>query len=230
MTGNLLCYSNYSFQMCTLATRKILLLVFFFLYLSILIDFHEQTQHLLLRPSILFLLTMTSERHLTSQANNHKQCFVTLTHMNTLISFPSTTGTHIQLPYWITSHVLWGLLNTQWGREQKNVLNWTVWAVSQAQSLRPCVTHKLHSISHEDLALYIKLVFTTNKREISIWQSVTETVTGPIDSKDTQILLYVPTTISSVSVILKGENETISLFIKGLRNFYSILAGEIVFG
>lgn len=30
-----------SFQMCTLATRKILLLVFFFLSLSILIYFHE---------------------------------------------------------------------------------------------------------------------------------------------------------------------------------------------
>lgn len=44
-----------------------------------------------------------------------------------------------------------------------------------------------------------------------------------------EILLYVPTTLS-VSVILKGENENISLFIKGLRNFYFILAGKIVFG
>lgn len=88
--------------------------------------------------------------------------------------------------------------------------------------------HKHHSISNEDLVLYIKLVVTTNKREISIWQ-YKETVIGSIESKDMEILLYVPTTFS-VSVILKGENENISLFIEGLRNFYFILAGKTVFG
>lgn len=180
---------------------KILLLVFFFL-----VSFNTDTLSwarlsICFWDQALFLLTMTLERHLTSQANNHKQkrehtgpCFVTLTHMNTLISFPSITGTHnfltesCPMPYedYLTCIEECIKLSSLGGQSRPKA------------SAPVLLTYKHHSISNEDLALYIKLVFTTNKREISIWQSITETVSGSIESKDMEILLYVPTTISSV--------------------------------